>query len=128
MKPWLVLLAAPLDDAGVEVLRIAVGALAAGAPVRVVASSDVRAAIDAGDVPPAADDYVRALRDAAQWEPAEHIRWGARLRAAHFVLRHVGPERGGAPLCVLDEDALDAPDEVLATQMLEAGQVVRIPS
>ena len=107
MSTWLVLLDGPIDEAGVEVLRIAVGALAAGATVHGAMSDQTRAAVEAGDVPEAAEEYLRALSPPeTPWPTLGDAPLDDLLRAATHVVRHGRAERSGTPALAVIDDAI----------------------
>lgn len=125
----LLVLDGPLDAAAEETLRIAMGALAAGASVTPVASARTRAAMKAGDLSKATEDYLHTLAEVAPaWAPMETAAWRDLLRQATHILRQGSSDRPSEPpLCVVDEALLrTASDEELTRWLREAGQVVRV--
>lgn len=128
MTSWLLLLDRALDDDVEEALRIAVGALAAGATVQVVASQATRESLDAGDGSEAAEDFVRTLQEShgafTSWEVAD---FQGLLGACDHLLRVAAADRAHTPpLCVVTDDWLrtTSPAEITAS-LRSAGQVIR---
>ena len=126
---WLVILDGPLDEAGAEVLRVAVGAVAAGAQVTIVASASVRTAIREGEVHPSAEVFLRTLRRPGNpWRRAEHADWHALLFDTTHLLRLARANRPAIPpLFVVTDHVLETiANEELARRIAEAGQIVRV--